>query len=180
MDTQAPDTMFNRILPLALVASLFACSQQPAEVAAELPASVERIVEEVAISSGTPVTIADISIDGMSCEMMCGGSIKKALGKLPGIASTEINFIEGDEQDHAVVTYDESQVSDADMVRAIQELHDGQYKVMAVKVTKQVKSANSTSMEKEKSEADKGVSVLSPAQVIIPGLLALLTYVLRV
>jgi copper chaperone CopZ len=171
--------MKARIFPLFLAAFLFSCSQQPADVAAELPAEMERVVEEVAISSGTPVTIADISIDGMSCEMMCGGSIKKALGKLPGIAGTEIEFIEGDERDHAIVTYDESVVTDADMVRAIQELHDGQYKVMAVKVTKQVKSTNGASTEGEKSGSDQGVSVLSPARVIVPGLLALLSYVLR-
>ena len=170
-------TMVKRtFLPLAAV-FLFACSQQAP--APQVAAGIERIVEQVAISSGTPVTVADLSIEGMSCAMMCGGSIKKALAQLPGVTGTEINFIEGDENDHAVVTYDESKVTDAEMIEAIQKLHDGQYKVLAVKVTQQVKGATSASSEGTATEESKPVSVLSPAAMILPGILSLLTHFLR-
>lgn len=166
---------FRTLLPLA--ALLFSCSQQAP--APQVAAGIERVVEEVAISSGSPVTMADLSIDGMSCEMMCGGSIKKALALLPGVSGTEIKFIEGEERDHAVVTYDESKVSDAEMVEAIQKLHDGQYKVLAVKITKQVKGATTTSTEGAPVEESKQVSVLSPAAMLLPGILSLLTHLLR-
>ena len=170
-------TMAKRLLlPLAAV-FLFACSQ-PAPVP-HVAAGIERVVEQVAISSGTPVTVADLSIEGMSCAMMCGGSIKKALALLPGVSGTEIKFIEGEERDHAVVTYDESKVSDAEMVEAIQKLHDGQYKVLAVKITKQVKGASSASTEGAPVQGSKPVSVLSPAAMLLPGILSLLTHLLR-
>lgn len=133
----------------------------------------------MAISSGTPVTMADISIDGMTCEMMCGGSIKKALGALPGIASTEIEFFEGDERDHAIVTFDESKVSDAQMIDAIQGLYDGQYKVLAVKITKQVKAGSSASNEGGAVKEERPVSVLAPAALILPGILSLLSHLLQ-
>ena len=67
------------LLPLAAFVLMASCSTapEPAEVAADAAlAGIERVVNEVAITSGTPVTVADLSIDGMSCEMMCGGSIK--------------------------------------------------------------------------------------------------------
>jgi copper chaperone CopZ len=170
------------LFPLVAGAVLFAaCSNNDQPVAEVALPGVERVVKEVVISSGEPLAIADLSIDGMSCEMMCGGSIKKALAKLPGITTTEIQFIEGDDRDHAIVTYDETQVTDAEMVEAIQALHDGQYKVLAVTITKQVRgSAGSTSDEEPSAKEEKGVKASLPSsEVLLPSILALLTSVLR-
>jgi len=161
---------------------LFGCGNTTVEdTTMKAAANVVRTVQEVGISSGVPVTSADISIDGMSCEMMCGGSIKKALAKLPGITSTKIEFIEGDEQDHAIISYDDTKVTDAEMIEAIQALHDGQYKVMAVKVTKQVKSATSSNKEAVKPKENGPVAAASCAptsSIIIPSLFAILTRIL--
>ena len=170
------------LFPLIAGAVLFAsCSNNDQPVAEVALPGVERVVKEVVISSGEPLAIADLSIDGMSCEMMCGGSIKKALAKLPGIASTEIQFIEGDERDHAIVTYDESKVTDAQMVEAIQALHDGQYKVLAVTITKQVRGSSGASSDEEPADKEeKGVKASLPSSdVLLPSILALLTSVLR-
>jgi copper chaperone CopZ len=157
---------------------LIGCSERPAVTVDTLAAGVERTVKEVAITSGDPITFADLSIEGMSCEMMCGGSIKKALAKLPGVNSTEIKFVEGDERDHAIVTYDETKVSDAQMIEAIQKLHDGQYKVLAVDITKQVKNP-SASVSREENANNKEVSVIAPAVSLLPSILALLTQIGR-
>jgi copper chaperone CopZ len=158
-----------------------ACSnaEQSAEQPAALP-GVERVVKEVVITSGAPMAIADLGIEGMSCEMMCGGSIKKVLAQLPGIASTEIQFIEGDERDHAIVTYDESKVSDTEMVKAIQALHDGQYKVLSVNITKQVLGTAADHDGGNAEQEEPGVSVELPtSDVILPSIITLLTSVLR-
>jgi copper chaperone CopZ len=154
-------------------------AEQPAEQAATLP-GVERVVKEVVITSGAPVVIADLGIEGMSCEMMCGGSIKKALAKLPGIASTEIQFIEGDERDHAIVTYDGTKVSDTEMVEAIQALHDGQYKVLSVTITKQVLGTAASTEAANEQQEEEGVSVSLPSSdVLLPSIITLLTSVFR-
>ncbi|MGV3638225.1 MAG: hypothetical protein ACO1NQ_11350, partial [Flavobacteriales bacterium] len=102
------------------------------------------------------------------------------LAALPGVKSTEIKFTEGDVRDHAVVDYDASKVSDADMIAAIQSLYDGQYKVVAVKITKQVPAAGGAAASGKAEEESKPVSVINPASVVVPGLLSLLAYVLRV
>lgn len=159
---------------------LSGCGQAPETVVADLPAGVVRTVQEVAIQTGTPVTLADLSIEGMSCEMMCGSSIKKALAQLPGVSAAEITFIEGDELDHAIVTYDESQVTDADLVKAVQGLYDGQYKVLAVNVTKQVKApGTASSNEAVEAKEEKAVSAYLPTDAILPSIVALLTRILR-
>lgn len=166
-------------LLLTVATTLFACSGTPSTEVQAPSSGIVRAVEEVQVPGGVATTFADLSIDGMSCEMMCGGSIKKALAKLPGVHSTEIRFVEGEEQDHAVVDFDASKVSDTELIEAIQKLHDGQYKVVAVKITKQVPVAGSADMSAPNTDEELPVSVLNPAAVVVPGILALLSHVLR-
>lgn len=172
--------MTTRHFLLPLAALLFACSGNvPEPAASSASTTIQRTVEEVV--GATAGTFADLSIEGMSCEMMCGGSIKKALAKLPGVNSTEIEFVEGDERDHAVVNYDATKVSDKEMIDAIQGLYDGQYKVVAVKITKQVPAAGATTSTSDKGQVTevRSVRVIDPAAVVVPGILGLLSQVLR-
>lgn len=166
----------QRILSAAGLALLMGCSGT--SIQEQAASAIERTVQEVAISSGEPVTIADLSIEGMSCEMMCGGSIKKALARL-GVGGTEIRMSEDDSPNHAIVTYNDGQLSDAQMIEAIQALHDGQYKVVAVSITKQVKQGSSGKAESAKPEKEDAVQVYSPREVVLPSVLAILSRILR-
>ncbi|MBK6881981.1 MAG: hypothetical protein IPH05_03335 [Flavobacteriales bacterium] len=60
-----PIAMDHRILLPLTLAILFSCSRN-LHRSQRSPASVERTVEEVVITSRTPVTTVDLSIDGMS------------------------------------------------------------------------------------------------------------------
>ncbi|MDQ3099880.1 MAG: hypothetical protein M3R08_00715 [Bacteroidota bacterium] len=173
--------MKSRILSLTVVLGLIlsGCSNNEAPTAGAISADIQRTVKEIAITDGTPVTFADLSIEGMSCEMMCGGSIKKALAKLPGIEQTEIKFVEGDERDHAIVTYDESKVTDAQMIEAIQGLHDGQYKVLAVEITKQVADGNALHSSIGEKYFPKQLKVNAPSVSVLPSVIALLTQIMK-
>ena len=173
-----------RILSVVSVISLFACCR-PAEVAtadsAAAAANIERTVIDTEITSGTPVTFADLKIEGMTCEQMCGGSIKKALAALPGIASTKIDF-DGKDGDHAVVTYDPAMVSDEQMIQAIHALHEGQYKVLAVSITKQVKVEGAAAEEENKGAAEVSAEVQAAAATavaIVPSIFELLSKIAR-
>src|SRR5690606_35889198 len=105
------------------------------------PVTASRTETTVNIASGVPMATADLSISGMSCEMMCGSMIKGALAKVPGVEKAEIAFHDGDAIGHAKVTYDPAQVDDAELARTVQALADGQYKVESIAVVKQVKGA---------------------------------------
>lgn len=169
-----------KTLVVAATLLALACGQTPQPAAAV--EGVARTVKEVAISEGDPVTTADLKIEGMSCEMMCGGAIKKAIAALPGIAGTEIKFHATD-GDHAIVIYDESKVSDAQLVEAVQKVNDGAYKVLAVNITKQVKEStagtHSTSAAAEPNTKEGEVST-SVQDLVVPGLLGLLSRIVRV
>ncbi|MEZ4756320.1 MAG: heavy-metal-associated domain-containing protein [Flavobacteriales bacterium] len=175
------------LLPLSFSIALLAgsCSgtatnEAISDAAAQAAAAgIERVVTDQVINTGTPITTADLAIDGMSCEMMCGGSIKKALAKLPGISGTEITFVEGDERDHAIVTYDPAQVSDAQMIEAIQALHDGQYQVKAVHITRQVLAAGAEGAAPSTGGDAASVQAYLPRPAVLPSLVALLSQILR-
>ncbi len=163
---------------LLFTAILSACSAGEKAPKDEVSTTtIERVVVEEVVN-GAAGAIADLSIDGMSCEMMCGSSIKKALAKLPGVNTTEIRFVEGDERDHAVVDYDASKVSDQEMITAIQSLYDGQYKVVAVHITKRVPAVGAVAQPQKGAEV-RTVGAIDPAAIVVPGILGLLSYVLR-
>lgn len=167
----------NKSATFLLIAALAACGEATTTVT-EATANVARSVNEVAITSGTPLTMADLSIEGMTCAMGCGGTIKSALAKLPGVTGTEVDFTDATKANHVVVTYDPAQVTDADMVKAVQAIHDGQYKVLAVGITKQVlKEGASEAPAGTKEGAQVSASLES---VALPSLMALLQRLVRI
>jgi periplasmic mercuric ion binding protein len=168
--------MKKSIILFAAVLLLGACSSHTEEAAVTAASAPSRTVAEAVINEGTPITSADLSISGMTCSMGCGSAIKSALAKLPGISKTEIVFNEGDASNHAIVTYDPARVSDADMVKAVEGLHDGQYKVLAVGITKQVLKTGDT--DATKAEGDE-VNASLP-EVVMPSIFGLLSRLLRI
>lgn len=121
---------------LTALALLAACGGSNTTDSGKVAARTENIV---GITEGKPMATADMGISGMTCEMMCGGLIKGALVKVPGVENAEVAFTAGDAIGHVKVTYDPAQVDDARFVEAVQSLADGQYKVESIAVEKQVK-----------------------------------------
>ncbi|MBS1583109.1 MAG: hypothetical protein JST66_13005, partial [Bacteroidetes bacterium] len=79
---------------------------------------------------------------------------------------------------HAVVTYDPAKVNDAELVKAVQALHEGQYKVLAVDITKQVKGTAQGDAAPAKAQQE-GVSASALPEVSVPSLLGLLARLVR-
>ncbi|MBP8823480.1 MAG: heavy-metal-associated domain-containing protein [Flavobacteriales bacterium] len=158
-------------LPLFALLLFVACSQGPS--ADDSTAVADRTVVEVVIDQGEPMATADLTIGGMSCSMMCGNMIKGALAKVPGVTQAEVEYTDGSETGHAKVTYDPAQVDDGQLVSAVQALADGQYKVSAVAVKKQVKHASARKDGNERSAS------LIP-EVPMPNLVGMLRALVRI
>ena len=65
------------------------------------------------------------------------------------------------------------------VVEAIQALHDGQYKVLAVTITKQVRGSGATTDEAAGDKEKNGVSVYAPSTTLLPNVVSLLAGLLR-
>lgn len=163
-------------LSIAFIALLCGCGTSTSTD--QSAAVADRTVTEVAITEGQPVATADLGITGMTCEMMCGGMIKDALTKLPGVAGTDIAFKDGDTVGHAKVTYDPAQVDDAQLVAAVQALANGQYKVESIAIVKQVKQAPSAA--NRSADVDDGVSASILPEVAMPNLVSTLLALVRI
>ena len=167
--------MFKPSLIIATIALATACSGPGSSDAVSVASRTESTMN---ITEGQPMATADLGISGMTCEMMCGGMIKSALVKVPGVETTEIVFHDGDAIGHAKVTYDPTKVDDSMLVLAVQALADGQYKVESIAVVKQVKSAASVKQPSEKEEDDVSVSIMP--EVAMPNLVSTLLALVRI
>jgi copper chaperone CopZ len=86
------------------------------------------------VGKGESRSVAHLAIEGMSCQMMCVGSVDKALKNLEGVTSVDFAFDAQVEVDTVVVVYDHFSVSDKALVDAVQDLYKGRYKVKAIYV----------------------------------------------
>ena len=103
------------------------------------------------IVDGESKTVANLKIEGMSCEQMCAGAIKETLAGIPGVKKCEVNF----EEKQATVEYDWDKVTSNDLTKAVTELNGGSYEVTDVDVERFV---NRQQAEKEGIESSDGNS----------------------
>lgn len=153
------------------------CSPETQTVNESTFETVVRVTE----STGVSKTVANIGIEGMACERACGGSIKKALLNLDGIITAEIKFDADDAVNFAVVEFDEAKISSEEMVKAVSELHKGQFTVKSVAIDKQVKKETETSDQNKNGEQNSGSSLskVDYNGIAIPNILDILNTLLR-
>ena len=65
----------------------------------QLPA-VETVYSETRVEGTVEKTVAELSVQGMMCEIGCVAKVQKELLEVPGVASAKINF----EKDRALNT----------------------------------------------------------------------------
>lgn len=163
---------FN-VFVVATFALLVSCSSPENSDTPSSSGEIQRTVSEVVITSGTPVTIASLGIEGMSCEKMCGGAIKKALESTEGVISAKIDFDAENDIDVAIVEYRSTEIGDKELITVVNDLRNGIYKVRSVNVETQVKEKGA------KSEEDEDRTAMIPSRVRLPSLMDLLSAVLN-
>ncbi len=109
----------------------------------------ERVVthdsEEVQEVQVTANHVSTIEVEGMVCQMGCGGSIRKALKNTGAVSKVEFDFEEDRPTDIATVYFDNEKVSQEELVKIIAGLNDGQFTVGNV---------NTESTSEEKTHED--------------------------
>lgn len=129
-------------------------------------------------SDAEPKMVARLAIEGMGCEMACGGAIKKALGNLEGVVATDIDFDSDQETDFAIVEFDESKVSSNKMVETVSALRKGQYKVSGVTIDKFVAKGAGKSIDKAPKSDGKSAAgndqQIDTRSITVPNILDIL------
>lgn len=142
-------SILNLSLVLAMFGLISACSNtettettETAEVGADVT-----VTRTEAVADGSEKYIAKLAIEGMSCEMMCGGKIAATLEKLDGVKKVDIEFIDMDEESFALVEYDSSVISEKEMVAGVHGIADGIYQVKSVNITHYKMAGNAVNKE---------------------------------
>ena len=75
-----------------------------------------------------------VEIKGMMCEMGCGGSIRKEMKSTGAVARVQYDFVEDRDVNTAIISFDSTQISAAEMIKRIQKMNDKQFTVGKHKV----------------------------------------------
>jgi copper chaperone CopZ len=115
--------LFSALLVTTIIFGACNSAPEPKEITIE---TEEAVTEKAPVN---PDKIAEIGISGMSCEMNCVSSIRKALLKMEGVATFEMEFDAEKDVNTAIVKFDSKAVSAEEMISTIEQVNDGIYKV---------------------------------------------------
>jgi len=104
-------------IPLLLLSLVIGCG----------PAKKSDFKEEIIEVADTK---ADLIVEGMSCQVGCAAYIDEELEKIDGVVSADVDF----ESKSASISYDNSLISEYDIVNTINTLKDSSYSVTSVDV----------------------------------------------
>ncbi len=115
-----------------LLSLIFSCAHQEEKIIVKnaKPKEEKKAVEV------TPNKVLTLDVEGMSCEMNCGGSIRKELKKTGAVSRVEFVWIEEAEKQVTKVTYDDAKISDKEIVALIEKINDGQFTTHGGKIEK--------------------------------------------
>lgn len=115
---------------LASVVLLASCNQNSAPAADQVPIVKKEINSEV------NKTVANLTIEGMTCSAGCGGKIQQELRALQGVTTTDLEFEEGRPQNIVSVEYDPDKLTEQQLIQCVNGIADSKYTVKSVEILK--------------------------------------------
>lgn len=101
-----------------------ACSSEPEKVHLRTEKGPRTTASKV-----TPNSQMTVEIEGMTCEMGCGGSIRKELKGTGGVSRVQFDFEEGRKKQTAIISFDSNKVTENEMITIITKMNDKQFSV---------------------------------------------------
>ena len=127
--------------------------------------------EEVSkVVNAENLIIADYAIEGMVCAMGCAGTIQKDVASLSGVVVSSVDYEAG----KAHFEYNQSIVSEKEIIAKIEGIGDGQYKVKEWNEKKVSEEDLEIEDEVESDEGEKTITDVSLPSFEIPNLFTLL------
>lgn len=128
---------------------------------------VKKVIEkEVSITQENlpdvhPNKLLTMEIGGMSCEMGCGGAIRKGLFASGGVERVKFDFEMGRDVNTAEISYDDTKVTEDEIEKIILELNNKQFNIGKTALS-DYQEETSKPETKETSQVKKNVSPSKP------------------
>jgi copper chaperone CopZ len=104
--------------------------------------------------------IAEIEVSGMTCEMGCGGDIRKALRNTGGVSKVDFDFEDDRDVNIARVHFDNLTIQADELRKVITSLNKGQFTVGQIQ-TSSIPSGNNSKESKKSDDSGSGVQMNS-------------------
>ena len=121
-----------------------------------------------------PNRLLTVEIEGMVCEMGCGGSIRKDLKATGGVSDVTFDYKEDRNTNFVAVTYDSQRITEQEMIERLSDLNEGQFTV-GIPEWEEFQAKNSHQKNEAKPSEDSKIDVASSSGLEIPNLLDLLS-----
>lgn len=72
--------------------------------------------------------LLSVEIEGMSCEMACGGSIRMNLKATGAVDRVQFDFTDGRKIQTASIAYDDTQITETEILKLIENMNEHQFK----------------------------------------------------
>ena len=96
---------------------------------------VPTLYEETHVEGAMERTVAEMSVQGMMCEVGCVAKVRKELLEVPGVATATIDFEKDRSVNVAKVEFDPEVVDAEALVAKVKAIGDGMYPVERMAVT---------------------------------------------
>lgn len=119
-----------------------------------------------------------IEIDGMVCEMGCGGAIRKELKASGGVSRCSFDFAGENVTSSASIEFDKDKISADEISALIRKLNDGQFtvgKMSTETVAPELKNANDSGQTESNSKKAAPINVSSNSGIQLPNFIDLLS-----
>ncbi|MFT5780506.1 MAG: copper chaperone CopZ [Crocinitomicaceae bacterium] len=150
----------------ALLTLFASCSTSESEIIkpakAEVASTDESSTQVAALV--IPNRLLTVEVDGMVCEMGCGGTIRKGLKGADGVANCSFDYEEGRAVNTATIEFDKELISADKISTLIASLNDGQFTI-GESSTSGLEQLKENSVESSKVDKTKEVIVEKPAPI---------------
>ena len=142
-----------------LVSLLVSCSTSTDQVADSKETETSQTIKESDLVAVTPNRKMTTEIDGMTCVMGCGGSIRKELLNTGAVSRCSFDFKGIDETSTAMIEFDKDKISADEIAELIKKLNDGQFSLGKVSTEALAVEVPESTGTEESSTSDKKVSL---------------------
>jgi len=125
-----------------------------------------------------PNRMLTMEIEGMTCEMGCGGSIRKELKASGGVSRVQFDFEEGRKVQTAKISFDTNKITADEMIKIVSTINEKQFTVGKTN-SESITAPVSSTEEKTEPQAKEEVKISSTqTSFAIPNLFEILSVVI--
>ncbi|MES2798691.1 MAG: heavy metal-associated domain-containing protein [Bacteroidota bacterium] len=158
----------KNFLLFTIVLSVLACTSKPEKIHLRTEKGPRTEHSEVNVAANSTVKM---EIQGMTCEMGCGGTIRTALKGTEAVARVQYDFKEGAKVQTATISFDNTKISPEKMINIVEKLNDNQFSVGNFEV---LTSNNVGTNESDKVTHEEKAVIEMSSSIKLPNLLGIL------